>query len=89
VGKHLKAFVSKAKLDTRHKVKVLHSNGGGEYTVGHIRDFLKECRISHKMTTADTLQHNGIMEQLNCTHSTVSEPCSLMQNSPIPTGLRH
>ena len=53
VGKHLKAFVSKAKLDTGCKVKILCSDGGGEYTTGHVRDFLKERRISHKMMTAD------------------------------------
>jgi len=67
VGKHLKVFVSKAELDTGRKIKILHSDGGGEYTAGHVRDFLEECGISHEMTTADTPQHNGVAEQLNRT----------------------
>ena len=67
VGKHLKAFVSKAELDTGCKVKILRSDGGGKYTAGHVREFLKEHEISHEMMTADTPQHNGIIEWLNCT----------------------
>ena len=67
MGKHLKAFISKAELETGHKVKVLCSYRGGEYTAQHIQQFLEECRISHEMTTANTPQHNGIAECLNCT----------------------
>jgi hypothetical protein len=67
VGKHLKAFVLKAKLDTGRKVKILRSNGGGEYTTGHVRDFLEERGISHEMMTANTPQHNGVVERLNRT----------------------
>src|SRR6266851_376162 len=67
VGKHLKAFVSRAEMDTRHKVKILHSDRGGEYTAGHVQQFLEERRIKHEMMTADTLQHNGITEWLNRT----------------------
>ena len=67
VGKHLKAFVSRAEMDTRHKVKILCLDGGGEYTAGHVQQFLKERRIKHEMMTADMPQHNGVMERLNCT----------------------
>jgi len=67
VGKHLKAFVSRAEMDTGHKVKILHSDGGGEYTAGHVQQFLEERRIKHEIMTADKPQHNGVVEWLNCT----------------------
>jgi len=67
VGKMLKAFISQAELETEQKVKVLHSDGGGKYMAGHIQQYLQEHRIKHKVTIADTPQHNGVAECLNCT----------------------
>jgi hypothetical protein len=32
----------------------------------HVQDWLYEHSITHKVTTADMLQHNGIAEHLNC-----------------------
>jgi transposase InsO family protein len=63
----LKAFITQAELETGQKVKALHSDGGGEYMAGHVQQYLQEHGIKHKVTTADTPQHNGIAEHLNCT----------------------
>ncbi len=41
VGKLVKAFVSWAELKTGLKVKILHSDGGGKYIAGHIKDYLE------------------------------------------------
>jgi hypothetical protein len=67
VGQHLKAFITRAELETGLKVKTLCSNSRGEYTAKHIQQFLMDCGIKHEITTADTPQHNGVAEHLNCT----------------------
>jgi hypothetical protein len=63
----LKAFITQAELETGQKVKALCSDGGGECIASHVQQYLKECGIKHKVTTADTPQHNGMAEHLNCT----------------------
>jgi hypothetical protein len=67
VGKLLKAFISWAELETGSKVKILCSDGGGKYIAGHIKDYLKQRRIKHKVTTPNTPQHNGVAECFNRT----------------------
>jgi len=67
VGNLLKAFITRAELETGQKVKALRSNGGGEYMATHVQQYLEERGIKHEVTTPDTLQHNGVAERLNCT----------------------
>jgi hypothetical protein len=45
----------------------LHSDGGGEYTRATITQYLESKGIKQKLTTLDTLQHNGIAECMNQT----------------------
>jgi len=66
VAQHLHTFVVRIELKTGQKLKVLRSDGGGEYTTGEVQSFLKEKGIKHKLTTADTPQHNGVAERMNC-----------------------
>jgi hypothetical protein len=65
VGKLLKAFISQAELETGLKVKVLRSDGGGKYIAGHVKDYLEQCGIKHKVTTPDTPQHNRVAKHFN------------------------
>jgi len=67
VGKSLKAFIARAELETRLKVKTLRSDRGGEYMAGHVKDYLVERGIKHKIMTPDTPQHNGVAKRLNRT----------------------
>jgi len=67
VAQHLRTFVACVELETGQKLKVLRSDGGGEYTTGEVQSFLKEKGIKHKLTTADTPQHNGVAERMNRT----------------------
>jgi len=67
VAQHLHTFVAQVELETGQKLKVLRSDGGGEYTAREVQSFLKEKGIKHKLTTADTLQHNGVAERMNRT----------------------
>jgi hypothetical protein len=78
VGQHLKVFITRAELETGLKVKSLRSDSGGEYTAKHVQQFLTDCGIKHEIMTADTPQHNGVAECLNCmllnkTHAMLSD----------------
>jgi hypothetical protein len=67
VTKHFKVFVARTELETGHSLKVLHLDGGGEYTTGEMQQFIKDKGIKHEMMTADTPQHNGVAEHMNRT----------------------
>jgi len=59
VARHLCTFIACVKLKTGHRLKVLRSNGGGEYIAREVQSFLKDKGVKHEMTTADTPQHMG------------------------------
>jgi hypothetical protein len=65
VGKSIKSFITWVELETGQRVKILHSDRGGEYLAGYVKDYLEECGIKHKVTTPNTPQHNGVAEHLN------------------------
>jgi len=82
VTQHLCTFVVRVELETGHKLKVLCSNGGGEYTARGLQSFLKDKRIKHKLTTADTLQHNGVAERMN--HTLVERVHMMLIDTELP-----
>jgi GAG-pre-integrase domain len=79
---HLKTFVSHVENETRHKVKVLCSDGGGEYTGNAPSAYLASKGIKHKVTTADMPQHNRVAEQMNCT--LMDKVRSMLDDSGLP-----
>jgi len=42
VAKQLPTFVTREEVQTGQQLKVLHSDGGGEYTSGEVQSFLKD-----------------------------------------------
>jgi len=84
VARHLHAFVAQVELETGHKLKVLRSDGGGEYTAGEVQSFLKDKGAKHEMTTADTPQHNGVAERMNRT--LVEWVCTMLIDAELPDG---
>ena len=70
--------------ETGHKLKVLCSDGGGEYTAREVQSFLKDKGIKHKMTTADTPQHNRVAEYMN--HMLVEWVRTMLINAELPDG---
>jgi GAG-pre-integrase domain len=64
---HLKAFIACTEVKTGQCLKILHSDGGGEYTGGELAKYLEERGIQHEITTPDTPQHNGVAEHMNRT----------------------
>lgn len=52
---------------TGRNVKVLHSDGGGEYMSDEFQTYLADHRIEHKRTVPYSLHQNGVAERLNRT----------------------
>jgi transposase InsO family protein len=75
-------FVAQAELETGGRVKILRTDGGGEYTGERTQKYLRECGIKHEMTTADTPQHNGVTEQMNRTQ--VETARTLLTDANLP-----
>ena len=82
MARHLHAFVAHVKLETGHRLKVLCSDGGGEYIAGEVQSFLKDKGIKHEMTTADTPQHNRVAERMN--HMLVERVCTMLIDAKLP-----
>ena len=49
------------------KLKVLRTDGGGEYFSGNFIRYLKDLGIVHESTNPDTPQENGVAERVNRT----------------------
>jgi hypothetical protein len=60
-----KGFAAWAQTQRGAHVKRLQSDRGGEYTGGNFTKFLQEQGTERRLTTHDTLQHNGVAELLN------------------------
>jgi transposase InsO family protein len=68
VARHLKDFIARAETETGKRVKILRSDGGGEYIGSAVTEYLKgKGIVKQELTTADTPQHNGVAERMNRT----------------------
>ena len=56
-------------LETHYqvKIKILHSDRGGEFLGTQFTEWLERHGTIRKLTTHDTPQHNGIIEWAHCT----------------------
>ncbi len=82
VGKLLKAFITRAQLETGQNIKILCSDRGGEYMAGHVQQFLQEHGIKHEVTTTNMPQHNGIAEHLN--HTLLDKVRTMLTDANLP-----
>jgi transposase InsO family protein len=67
VARHLKAFIARAKVETGQRLRILRSDGGGEYIGKDLAKYLEEKGIWQELTTLDTPQHSGVAERMNRT----------------------
>ncbi len=62
-----KAWYACAEKETGKSLKVLCTDGGGEYMSQAFSDFLLSCRVKHEVTNVYTPQENGVLECANRT----------------------
>ena len=62
-----KKFKSLVERQSGSKIKVLRSDGGGEYAASEFSDFCEKEGIVHEFTSPYTPQHNGAAERRNRT----------------------
>jgi len=62
-----KTFEAECRTQHEAKIKVLHSDRGGEYTGEEFVLHLQQNGTKQKLTVHDTPQHNGVAERLNRT----------------------
>jgi hypothetical protein len=67
------------------RIKVLHSDRGGEYTGNEFQDYLKSRGTEIQLTVHDTPQHNGVAERRNRT--IVERVRALLHASRLPKSL--
>jgi transposase InsO family protein len=60
-----KKFKIKAENQSDQKLKILRTNGGGEYNSTEFRKFYEENGIEHEVAALYTPQHNGLAEIRN------------------------
>jgi len=62
-----KAWKAQAEKETSKSLKILHTDGGGEYTSSAFNTFLAKNGIKRETTNPYTPQENGVSEWANCT----------------------
>ena len=67
VFERFKAWKALVENESDHKVKVLRSDNGGEYTSKAFEAFMREHGIAHQTSAPYTPQQNGVAERANRT----------------------
>ena len=78
-----KTFVAWVETQFMKKIKILHSDPGGEYLSEEFTSFLNKKGTEHKLTVHDTPEENGVAEQLNRT--LVERVCAMLIGSQLST----
>ena len=60
-----KEFKEMAEAEVDKRIRCLRTDNGGEYTSAEFFYFLRECRVGHQFTCANTPQQNGVAERKN------------------------
>ncbi|CAJ2667154.1 unnamed protein product [Trifolium pratense] len=67
VLQNFKSFKLLVEKQSEKKIKILRSDGGGEYTSNEFKTFCSENGIQHEIIAPYTPQHNGMAERRNRT----------------------
>lgn len=60
-----KEFKEMKEAEVDKRIRCLRTDNGGEYTSDEFFYFLRECRVRHQFTCANTPQQNGVAERKN------------------------
>jgi len=83
--KFFKDWLIKVERLTEHKLEIIRSDNGGEYTSNAFEKYLTDLGIDHQTTVPYTSQQNGVAERTNRT--IVERTIALMHSERLPTGL--
>ena len=61
------ALITRLETQTRKKVKITRTNGGGEFVNDKLKEWYSEKGIVHQYTNAHTPEQNGVAEHFNQT----------------------
>lgn len=67
MAEEIKAIIAQLETLTKHKVKILRSDHGGEFISGELKTYLKSKGISQEFLAPHTPQQNSIAECFNRT----------------------
>ncbi|CAI7892682.1 unnamed protein product [Closterium sp. NIES-53] len=67
VAAALKEWMPRAQRESGHKVKVIHTDNGGEFIGADFEGVLKKKGIQHQLTVPYNPQQNGVAERFNRT----------------------
>lgn len=77
-----KNFVLMTEKQSGKKIKVIRTDGGGEYTSNEFQQFCEETGIIHEVAAPYTPQHNGIAEMRNRTILNMTR--SMLKGKELP-----
>ena len=84
VLQNFKELLARLELQTGQKLKVIRTDGGGEYTGKQFESYLKERGTHHEITTLNTPQQNGMAERLNRT--LLEKARTMLSDAKLPKG---
>jgi hypothetical protein len=89
-----KEYLAEAERQSGNKLKILRTDGGGEYFSSDFIKYLKDAGIVHEKTNPHTPQENGVAERVNRTLVTMTIAMlesvkSLVGHTAWPYALRH
>ncbi len=87
-----KAWKAQAEKETGKSLKILHTDGRGEYTSSAFNTFLAKNGIKREVTNPYTPQENGVSEWANCTInnltcSMIANACEVLKAKALPPAL--
>ena len=85
VFENLKKFTAMTEKQSRKKLKILRTNGGGKFNSIEIEAFCTDKGILHEVTVPYTPQHNGVVERRNRTMMNMVR--SMLRGKNLPKAL--
>ena len=79
----VKEFHVRVERETVQKMKCIRSDNGGKY-MGSLDIYCKQQGIRHEVTVPGTLQHNAVVERMNCT--IMEKIRSMLSHAKLPKG---
>jgi transposase InsO family protein len=80
-----KKFKRRVEKESEKSIKILRTDGGGEYTSNELKQFLVEQGINHEVTAPYTPQHSGLAERRNRT--VLNMVRSMLREKSLPSYL--